>query len=498
MLKILFASSEVYPLMKTGGLADVSAALPIAINHRNHDIRIMMPAYHDTLAQIENPKPVAQLTIPGIIGEISLLETKLPGTTIPVYLVDYPAAFGRSGNPYVDENDNPWADNAERFCLFSKVIAELALEKAQLGWKPDLLHCNDWQTALAPALLHFSDDRPASVFTIHNLAYQGVFPLQTFSALGLPPQLWSPEGLEFHGQISFIKGGIVYADEVNTVSPNYAREIQTDEFGFGLDGLLKHYNQKLSGILNGIDVDTWNPESDSHLKQCYSLNSIDGKKQNKRTLQESFNLDPDPAALVFGFVGRLVEQKGIDFILKLIPQLIQLPIQLVILGTGNQNFENQIQAMVDKFPAKVACKIGYSENLSHQIEAGSDVFLMPSRFEPCGLNQMYSLRYGTIPIVNNVGGLTDTVTNLNRNSSNLKQANGFVMQQTSSEALYDEIVRSINAYQNPDIWHALITNAMKKDLSWNRSATEYLELYRKAINTLTIKTRATGKNPSKN
>lgn len=459
----------------------MSAALPVAISKKRHDVRIIMPAYRDVLQDAKNLKQISETVVPGIIGTIKLWQTRLPDSAIPVYLVDYPNAFDRAGNPYVDKDGLPWPDNAERFCLFSKMINMVAVDQAGLNWQPDVLHCNDWQTALAPALLHFADKKPATVFTIHNLAYQGVFPYSTFTALGLPPELWSPHTLEFHGQMSFVKGGIVFADQVNTVSPNYAKEIQTEEFGCGLEGLLKYQNHKLSGIINGVDNNTWNPLADTYLSQRYDLNSIEKKKLNKTALQESFQLDADSSKLMLGFVGRLVEQKGIDFIVKLVPQLTNLPVQLVILGSGDPKIEKAIQAMADKHPSQVACKIGYSESLSHQIEAGCDVFLMPSRFEPCGLNQMYSLRYGTVPIVNNVGGLSDTVTNLNRKSSNLKQATGFVMQETSSDALYDEIVRAINAFQNPDIWNAIVANAMKKDFSWKRSANDYLKLYKHAM-----------------
>jgi len=481
MLNILFASSEVYPLIKTGGLGDVSASLPVAIKEKKHDVRIILPAYRDVMQIAGSTKQLAELNLPGVIGSVKLLQTNLPDTSIPVYLVDYPNAFNRAGNPYVGQDGEPWPDNAERFSLFCKVITEVAQNRAGLNWQPDILHCNDWQSALAPALLHSESARPATVFTIHNLAYQGNFPHSTFTALGLPPELWSSEALEFHGQMSFIKGGIIFADRVNTVSPKYAKEIQTSEFGFGLEGLLQYQSHKLSGILNGIDTATWNPSSDPNLVSRYDINSIDKKKLNKSALQESFNLETDSSKLLLGFVGRLVEQKGIDFIVKLIPQLTNLPIQLVILGSGNQKIEKDIQAMADKFPEQIACKIGYSEALSHQIEAGSDVFLMPSRFEPCGLNQMYSLFYGTVPVVNNVGGLADTVTNLNKKYNNAKQATGFVMQSTSSDALYDEIIRAINAYQNPELWNAIVQNAMKKDFSWKRSANDYLKLYKIAM-----------------
>ena len=481
MLNILFASSEVHPLIKTGGLADVSAALPIAIKEKRHDIRIVMPAYQDALAALKHRKIVSQVTIPGTMGVINIIEDKLPGSKIPLYLIDYANAFDRPGNPYVDDNGQPWTDNPERFSLFCKIICEMSQNRTDLDWQPDVLHCNDWQTALAPALLHQEKTRPATVFTIHNLAYQGTFPPETFTALGLNPQFWSPDSLEFHGQMSFIKGGIIYSDRVNTVSSKYSHEIQTEEFGFGLEGLLQHYNKKLSGILNGIDQTIWDPKTDTYLEENYDSETLEKKQNNKSALQNLFQLKKDPSQLLLGFIGRLVEQKGIDLIIKILPQLSKLPVQLILLGTGNKIFENELQLIAQQFPEKIACKIGYSESLSHQIEAGSDVFLMPSRFEPCGLNQLYSMRYGTVPVVNNVGGLADTVFNINNKNSNLKKATGFVMQKTSSEALYEEIVRAINVYQNTDSWKALIKNGMNVKSSWKRSAGEYLKLYRQAI-----------------
>lgn len=481
MLKILFASSEVQPLIKTGGLADVSGALPVALKKMRHDVRVIMPAYGDTLKKTKRAQRITTLQLPGIPGEVTILKKKLPDSTVEVYFVDYAPAFQRSGNPYVNTEGEPWHDNAERFALFCRSVCEVAQDRAGLNWKPDIVHCNDWQTGLVPALLQTESSRPATIFTIHNLAYQGLFPQQTFGYLGLPDQLWSPEALEFHHQLSFIKGGIVFADRVNTVSPRYAQEIQTAEFGYGLEGLLAHRSANLSGIINGIDDQEWNPANDPHLKSTYTLETIAQKKSNKEFLQTSFDLPVNPDALLLGFIGRLVDQKGVDLIIKLIPQLDNLPVQLVILGSGDHTLERSLKEHATKHGTTIKCHIGYNEALSHQIEGGCDVFLMPSRFEPCGLNQLYSLRYGTIPIVNNVGGLADSVTDLNEQYGNLNVATGFIMKQTSSEALYTQIVKAINIYQDPNKWLQLMKNGMNKDFSWARSANDYITLYDSAL-----------------
>ena len=481
MLKILFASSEVQPLMKTGGLADVSGALPVALKEMRQDVRIVMPAYRSSIKKAKRTKQAATLQLPGIMGEISILSKKLPNSNIEVLFVDYGPAFDRDGNPYLDAEGNPWPDNAERFSLFCRVVCEIAQNRIGLDWQPDVVHCNDWQSGLVPALLHLEKSRPATIFTIHNLAYQGLFPQQTFTTLGLPESLWSPDALEFHDQLSFIKGGIVFADRITTVSPRYAKEIQTSEFGYGLEGLLTHRKDKLTGIINGVDENDWNPASDPHLESNYGIETIADKKANKTFLQRSFSLPEDSSALLLGFIGRLVEQKGIDLIIDSLTQLMHLPVQLVLLGSGNKKFETQLQALASKYSEKFSCHIGYDEALSHQIEAGCDVFLMPSRFEPCGLNQLYSLRYGTIPVVNNVGGLADTVTDLNQTQTNLAKATGFSMKTTTAESLYQEIVRAINLYQDQDKWLTVVANGMRSDFSWKRSAKTYVNLYKTAL-----------------
>jgi len=481
MLNILFASSEVQPLMKTGGLADVSGALPIALKKMRHQVRVVMPAYGDTLKHFKKSAPIATLHLPGIPGQVEILKKKLPDSSVDVYFIHYEPAFARTGNPYSDTDGNPWQDNAERFALFCRSVCEIATNRAGLDWQPDLVHCNDWQTGLVPALLSLEQSRPATIFTIHNLAYQGLFPHSTFTSLGLADSLWSSTGLEFYDQLSFIKGGIVFADRINTVSTRYAKEIQTSEFGNGLEGLLLYRSNRLSGIINGIDDTIWNPAQDPALQCQYDKDNFALKISNKRFLQTQFNFAQDNSQLLLGFIGRLVEQKGIDLIIAAIADIMALPVQLLVLGSGNKAFERQLQLLTDKYPGKLHCSIGYNEVLSHQIEAGCDVFLMPSRFEPCGLNQLYSLRYGTIPIVTNVGGLADTVIALNDKQSNLELATGFMMRDITAKNLYEQIVNALHLYQTPDKWQRLALNGMQRDWSWQRSAQQYVALYKLAI-----------------
>ncbi|MFP5348756.1 MAG: glycogen synthase GlgA, partial [Gammaproteobacteria bacterium] len=352
----------------------------------------------------------------------------------------------------------------------------IARGEAGIDWRPDLVHCHDWQTGLVPALLAADANRPATVFTIHNLAYQGVFPATTLTALGLPASLWSIDALEFYGSLSFIKGGIAFADRVNTVSPTYAREIQTPAFGLGLDGLLRARADRMSGILNGIDVNAWNPARDRFITKPYSAKSYRDKAPNKSALQTEMGL-PRATVPLFGLVGRLVEQKGIDLVLDAWPTLADTPSQLVVLGTGERTYEAALTQLAARFPDRVAVKIGYDEALAHRIEAGADVFLMPSRFEPCGLNQMYSLRYGTVPIVRRVGGLADTVVDVAAS----KQATGFVFDAPTADGLRQTVQRALALYHDAPAWQRLALNGMRQDFSWDRSADEYVALYRRAL-----------------
>ena len=481
MPKILFAASEAHPFIKTGGLADVAGALPIALQNLGCDIRIVLPAYGDVLRQYKSMKTVAEFYLPGTAGIIRIRATQLKRSKVKVLLVDYPAAFARKGNPYIDEHGEPWPDNAERFALFCKVIQLIALDQAKLDWKPDLIHCNDWHSALVPALLKQIPSAPPSLFTIHNLAYQGLFPQSTFNTLGLPSTLWAPHALEFHGQLSFIKGGLVFADRINTVSVQYAKEIQTPALGYGLEGLLQHRRHALSGIVNGIDDSAWNPQTDKLISQNYTSTTLSKKKINKLALQKLYKLPVDKNVLLLGFIGRLVEQKGIDLIIELLKSIRHLPIQFCLLGTGDKNYQQTLSHIAKQNPEQVSFNIGYSEKLAHQIEAGIDIFLMPSRFEPCGLNQLYSLRYGTVPIVHNVGGLADTVIDTTPETIKNNTATGFVFNQPTVIAIRQSINRALKIYSEPKTWKKLVQNGMKAEFTWDKSAKNYLHLYQEIL-----------------
>lgn len=490
--KILFVSSEAQPLIKTGGLADVSGALPAALKSLQQDVRLMLPAYGDVLAKLNKPRSIAQLNIPGLPGTVDLLEDKCPRTGVKLILVKYAPAFERTGNPYVNAQGQPWPDNAERFALLARAATQVALNQAGLEWRPDIVHCNDWQTGLIPALLYShshiqQQPRPATVFTIHNLAYQGLFPQHVFSELALPLHLWSPGALEFHGQMSFIKGGIVFADRINTVSPRYAEEIQTAEFGYGLEGLLQHRRSVLSGIINGIDDKEWNPQTDSHIASQYSADSLANKKINKLDLQRHFQLPDDKDVLLLGFVGRLVEQKGVDLIIKAIKRCTGQALQFVFLGSGDSKLEAELKKLATDTPNQIGVHIGYSEALAHRIEAGADAFLMPSRFEPCGLNQLYSLRYGTVPIVTDVGGLSDTVVGIKQTQTTASKATGFKLTATTVDALYNAIEQASVLYSKTADWQAIVQNGMSQNFNWNASAKQYLKLYKNAAEQQTLK-----------
>lgn len=478
-MNILFVSSEAYPLIKTGGLADVAGSLPRALMQMKQDVCLLLPAYQSVLDKVNGARVIAATRHYG--QDIRILQTQLPGTRVKTWLVDCPAAFGRAGNPYVDADGLAWVDNAFRFALFCQVAVDIALNRLTFDWPVDIVHCNDWQTGLVPALLSRLYQHPATLFTIHNLAYQGVFEKQVFTELALQQALWSMHGVEFHDLFSFIKGGLSFADCINTVSPQYAREIQTEAFGYGLQHLLKHRSDRLSGILNGIDTDIWNPGTDDNLYQKYNSRSLHKKADNKLALQQQFALKGDKNIPLIGFIGRLVEQKGLDLILTSLPELIKMPLQLVFLGSGQASFENELVKWAKNNPQTIAVEIGYDEQLSHRIEAASDMFLMPSLFEPCGLNQLYSLRYGTIPVVTPVGGLKDSVTDCTEQHLSDRSATGFVLKKQSPADLTSTITRAVKLYTQPEMWKQLQLNGMRQDFSWKASAVGYLDLYNRAI-----------------
>jgi len=474
MKRILFASSETHPLIKTGGLADVAGSLPPALTELGQDVRVIMPNYQ----AIKNCEPGRYLCTVRVNNcDVNILETRLPYSEVIVWLVDYPELFGTPGNPYHDDNGIPWPNIGDRFALFCRIVAEVAMNRAYLNWKPDVVHCNDWQTGLVPALLSLEDHRPATVFTIHNMAYQGIFPSSAFTQLNLPGQLWNPDGLEFHDMLSFIKGGLSYSDRITTVSPTYAHEIQTPEFGYGLEGLLSYRRDYLSGIINGIDTQAWDPATDEQLVQTYTVDTLAQKAVNKTALQQRLGLPVDKDIPLLGLIGRLVDQKGIDLILSCLPEITTMPLQFLLLGSGDKSIQVRLQDFARLYPDRISVTIGYDEGLAHQIEAGVDIFLMPSRFEPCGLNQMYSQRYGTLPIVRKTGGLADTVVDALPDNIANHTASGFVFNDAVPGALLEAIKRSLVLYHHPAVWKKLQRNAMSKDFSWQNSATQYLQLY---------------------
>ncbi|HDZ16414.1 hypothetical protein LCGC14_0680740 [marine sediment metagenome] len=481
MRKILFASSEVHPLMKTGGLADVSASLPYALSQHGQDVRVFMPAYRQCLKKLENIERVAALKLDGYHESVDILEATLPGTDVVVWLLGSSHHFDRDGGPYSQPDGEDWEDNAARFALFCRAIVALSVNEAGLDWQPDVLHCNDWQTGLAPALLSDRAERPDTIFTIHNMAYQGLFGRDVFDSLDLPESLWSIDGLEFYGLMSFMKAGLIFSDHITTVSPSYAREICDIEYGYGLEGLLRQRAESghLTGILNGIDYDEWNPATDTHIETHYSAKTPNRKKKNKRLLQQQSYLPISEDTLLIGLISRLVSQKGVDLSIAAVAQLLEegQNIQLICLGSGEEQYEHSLRVLRARFPDKVALTIGYNETLSHQIEAGVDVFLMPSRFEPCGLNQMYSLRYGTLPIVRNTGGLADTVVDASEENRKAEIANGFCFTEASPEALILSLRRAIALFQHPRKWRKMMITAMTHDFSWENSATLYIDLY---------------------
>ena len=483
-MKILFVASEAYPLVKTGGLGDVLYSLPHALHARGGDIRLLLPGYRALLRQLDQVRMLGWLDVRGAEGIVSarILKARHPDYAFPLWVVDCPALFDRDGNPYVDESGQDWPDNAERFAVFARVAALLAQDALDLGWLPAVVHTHDWQTGLVAAFLAEQPVRPKTVFTIHNLAYGGNFSHSDFVRLQLPGHWWSSEGVEFHGGFSMLKAGIVYADVVTTVSPTYAAEICTPAFGCGLDGLLRSRQHKLHGILNGIDTTVWNPATDVHLPAHYSAGRIQpGKRRNKQALLERFLPLVDDAAMqapLLGLVGRLVEQKGVDWILAAIPVLLaETDVRMVLLGSGQAVYEKKFLRLAKRYPERLFVTIGYDEPLAHQIEAGADLFLMPSRFEPCGLNQMYSLRYGTPPIVYKTGGLADTVVDANAATLDDTSATGFVFDTPGAPAFLAAIHRALDLYRQPKLWRRLQQTGMRQSFDWSDSAGHYLALY---------------------
>lgn len=490
-LGVLFVSPEIPPWMKSGGLGDVTAALPPALRAIGVDVRVLVPGYPAVLSALGDRITVADIPMPGgALPAARLLACDDPDRTeevepAPLLVIDAPAAYMRPGGAYLDPQGADWTDNPLRFGLLSKVAALIGAGATRYGWRPDIVHCNDWPTGLAPAYAQFMDGpRPGYVLTIHNLAYQGLFPAQTLSALDLPPQAFTVDGVEYYGKISFLKAGLFYADRLVAVSPRYAEEIQTEEAGCGLQGLLRQRAAQLTGILNGIDTTAWNPATDEHIAHHYDADRLDQKQENKRALQRELGLDEELDIPLLGVVSRLTSQKGLDLLAQIMPALLATPVQLALLGSGDSELEESFRALAASAPRRAAVRIAFDEGLAHRIEAGADIFIMPSRFEPCGLNQLYSLRYGTLPVARETGGLADTVVDLNPNTLRAGTANGFTFVDDDSPSLQYAIERALTAWRDKPLWRSLQRRAMTEDYSWRRSAQRYRAVY-ESIGTMT-------------
>jgi starch synthase len=476
-MRVLFVSSEIYPLAKTGGLADVSAALPLALAGTGVDVRLLLPAYPQALEAAAN-KLVQADWIDAKNGPTRLVSAVTPDSGLPLWLLDCPALFQRAGGLYADAAGREWPDNARRYALFCRIAAELARGALVPDWRADLVHANDWHAGLVPLLLaQLQGPRPKTLFTIHNLAFQGLFPPERFADLALPPALFSPEGVEFYGKISFLKSGIGFADWLSTVSPNYAREIQTAEFGCGLDGLLQHRAARLSGILNGVDYRVWDPGSDPHLPANYTHKDSSGKLRCKAHLQGELGLELQADRPLVIYLSRVTDQKMADVVLEGLPHILERGAQFALLGQGDPALERGFRAAETRYPGRLAARIGYEEPLAHRFFAGADILLHPSRFEPCGLSQLYALRYGTLPIVRSVGGLADTVVDASDARIPLEAANGFVFQEASAAAMLGSLDRALALYRQPVLWRKVQQVGMRQDFGWEASARKYLALY---------------------
>ena len=468
--------------MKTGGLGEVAATLPAALRAAGVDVRVLVPAYRSVREALRGARVVAEVTQPGGAYPPALLLAGATPAGVPVFAVDCPALYARGGDPYCDAAGHDWPDNHLRFGLLSKIAALVALGLPGIEWVPHILHCNDWHTGLGPAYLHFAAvAHVRSVFTIHNIAYQGIFPGDTLDQLALPPRAFAMDGVEFHGKLSFLKSGIQYADALTTVSPTHAREIQGEQLGFGLGGLLHQRAGVLTGILNGFDPGQWNPATDAHLAQRYDGGTLEAKAANKSALQRRLRLPVTDDMPLLGVVSRLTHQKGLDLLLAVAREVRELPAQLAVLGSGDKALERQFSVLARAHPQRCAAVIGFDEALAHLIEAGADIFVMPSRFEPCGLNQMYSLRYGTPPVVRATGGLADTVVDCDETTLAAGTANGFVFTGPTPQGLLAALRRAVIAWRDRARWRQLQRNGMRADFSWRAGAQRYCELYRALV-----------------
>lgn len=477
-MRVLFVTAEAYPLAKTGGLADVSRALPVALRRRGVDVRLLMPGYPRAHMRIGNPRIVAKIEPILGVSDAMLIAGTFPDADLPVWLIDSPTLFRRNGGLYQDDNGQDWQDNALRFAFLAHVAARLSISCPKIGWTPDVVHANDWHTGLLPLLLSLqSSRRPHSVFTSHNMAFQGNFAADWLPRLGIPESHFDSDGVEFYGKVSFLKAGLRYADRITTVSPTYASEILTPEFGCGMEGVLRDRGGNFVGILNGIDGTLWNPTSDACLARNYRESDISGKRTCKTSLQREFGLPVNPDVPLLGFVSRITHQKMADVVLEAIPWFVEQGAQFVAVGEGDPALEAAFARAQEMYGEQVAVTIGYDEPLAHKLQAASDALLAPARFEPCGLTQLYALRYGTLPVVRRTGGLADTVVDATATSIADRSATGFVFDEANRDALISAVARALALYREPLAWRRLQLQAMAQDFSWDASAAKYAALY---------------------
>ena len=481
-MRVLSVASECVPFVKTGGLADVVGALPGALAPLGVEMRVLMPGYPAMRAALSEDAEVHELgSLPG--GPARLLCGRAAG--IEVMVLDSPRLFDRPGNPYLGPDGKDWPDNHLRYGALCRLAARIASVGVG-GWRPEVAHLHDWQAGLAAAWLKLGRrPAPPSLITIHNIAFQGLFPPEAATALGLPEAEFRPEGFEYFGQLAFLKAGLVYADRISTVSPTYARELMRPEFGMGLEGVIASRRAEVRGILNGIDLEVWNPESDPHIAAAFSARTPGRKAGNRAALAERFHLRAGGEGPLFCVVSRLTRQKGLDLLLEVLPRLLARGASLALLGSGDPDLESAFRGAAKEHPGRVGVVIGWDEPLSHLVQAGSDAIVVPSRFEPCGLTQLYALRYGTLPVAARTGGLADTVIDANEAALRAGMATGFLFSPVSAAPLADAIDRACDAFADEELWSALVRRAMRHPVGWEASAPAYARTYSELIEAAT-------------
>lgn len=484
-LTILQVSPEVVPFAKTGGLADVVGSLPLALKKLGHEVLVAMPLHREVRKSKRKITPLKlRLSVPikGTRQEASVYQASLSyPQKLPIYFIENESYFDREYLYGTPQGDYP--DNAERFAFFSRAVLDMVIA---LGLKPEVIQCHDWQSALLPLYLklHYREapalSRTATVFTIHNLAYQGTFGPEALAVANLPLEIFNPKGIEFYGQASYLKAGLIYSEVLNTVSKKYSQEIQTPEYGYGLHGVLMERSQDLFGIINGVDYKDWNPATDKNIVARYDASDLSGKEKCKEDLLREFGLEGLKGKPLLGMISRLAAQKGFDLLAQAAEELLAMDLGLIVLGTGDERYQNLLKEMAEKYPGKMALRLAFDNRLAHKIEAGCDLFLMPSRYEPCGLNQIYSLKYGTIPLVRATGGLDDIIEDFDPATG---YGNGFKFLNYEARELVEKVKEAIGIFNLDKLkWRKLMQNAMAGDFSWERSAASYVELYLEALN----------------